>query len=114
MKSLGYIILGIIIAIIGVWAYNVFHPSPLPDHDKVIIDSLEHNIILNNQKIDSLNGKVIFFQDQIIDLNTRIDKNNIKLNNVIKFYNEKITAVDTFSNDELLKFFTDRYNPKTR
>jgi peptidoglycan hydrolase CwlO-like protein len=66
------------------------------------IDSI-HN--LNNEltiKIDTLNT-------QIVQLDQELDLKDNKINNLKHEINTKVDAVDSFSDDELERFFTDRY-----
>jgi peptidoglycan hydrolase CwlO-like protein len=66
------------------------------------VDSI-HN--LNNEltiKIDTLNT-------QIVQLDQELDLKDNKINNLKHEINTKVDAVDSFSDDELERFFTDRY-----
>ena len=77
---------------------------------KKSIDSLNTNIINLEKKQDSLNLKINDFNQEISD----IDKNITNIQNqktIIKeFYHEKIISVDTFSLNDIDRFFTERYH----
>jgi peptidoglycan hydrolase CwlO-like protein len=66
------------------------------------VDSLHH---LNDEltfKIDTLNN-------QITQLDQELDLKDNKINNLKYEINTKVDAVDYFNDDELERFFTDRY-----
>jgi hypothetical protein len=63
---------------------------------QLVRDSLKYEVSVANSKIDSLNNS--------------ISSRNKELNKLRKKYNETIASIDGMSNDELSKFFTDRYN----
>lgn len=66
------------------------------------VDSLHH---LNDEltfKIDTLNN-------QITQLDQELDLKDNKINNLKYEINTKVDAVDSFNDDELERFFTDRY-----
>ena len=66
------------------------------------VDSLHH---INDKlvyKIDTLN-------QQIVKLDKEIDKQDKKIVTLKYKVNEKVNSVDSFSNDELTRFFTERY-----
>ncbi len=68
------------------------------------------------QKVDSLHGindeltfKIDTLNNQIIKLDKEIDVQDNRIRTLKWKVNEKVIAVDTFSNTELYKFFTERY-----
>ena len=66
------------------------------------VDSLHH---INDEltfKIDTLNG-------QITKLDKQIDIKDNRINSLKYEINTKVNAVDDFNDDELEKFFTERY-----
>jgi peptidoglycan hydrolase CwlO-like protein len=66
------------------------------------VDSLHH---LNDEltfKIDTLNS-------QITQLDQELDLKDNKINNLKYEINTKVDAVDSFDDDELERFFTNRY-----
>jgi|TARA_B100000282_G_C31455044_1_gene364216 peptidoglycan hydrolase CwlO-like protein len=68
------------------------------------VDSL-HNINDNlTFKIDTLNG-------QILNLDKQINLKNNRINNLKYEISTKVDAVDNFNDDELERFFTERYGP---
>jgi len=66
------------------------------------VDSLHH---INDDlvyKIDTLN-------QEIVKLDSEIESQDKKIVTLKYRVNEKVNSVDNFNDDELLKFFTDRY-----
>ena len=66
------------------------------------VDSLHH---INDKlvyKIDTLN-------QQIVKLDKEIDKQDKKIVTLKYKVNEKVNSVDNFNDDELTRFFTERY-----
>ena len=66
------------------------------------VDSLHH---INDDlvfKIDTLNQEIVKLDSEIESQDKKIVTLNIKVN-------EKVNSVDNFNDDELLKFFTERY-----
>tara|TARA_Y100000385_G_scaffold269922_1_gene308458 strand:+ start:67 stop:450 length:384 start_codon:yes stop_codon:yes gene_type:complete len=73
-------------------------------------------IVALEQKVDSLhhmNDKLTFKIDtlnvQISKLDKQIGLKDNRIKNLKWKVNEKVNAVDSFNNDELTKFFTNRY-----
>jgi uncharacterized protein YycO len=66
------------------------------------IDSLKTEIVKSDIIIDSLNKEIMILDSTNIILGEKIIYIKQQLN-------EKINDVDNFTNDELSKFFTDRY-----
>jgi peptidoglycan hydrolase CwlO-like protein len=68
-------------------------------------------------KIDSLSNENSGLKLQVIDLNKdihilngKLNTNSKEINNLKKDIDEKIKNVDTYSYDQLLLFFSNRYN----
>ena len=109
-KNIFSIICILIIAILFYKLYFAFqNESYLEDYNNKIkvleskVDSL-HSINSGlNCKIDTLN-------QQVDKLDLQIGLKNSRISNLKYRINEKINTVDSFSNSELEKFFTDRYN----
>jgi cell division protein FtsL len=66
------------------------------------VDSLHHINDGLTFKIDTLNG-------QIIKLDQQIDLKDNRIRTLKWKVNEKVNAVDSFNDDELERFFTERY-----
>ena len=66
------------------------------------VDSLHHINDRLTFKIDTLNG-------QIIKLDQQIDLKDNRIRTLKWKVNEKVNAVDSFNDDELERFFTERY-----
>ena len=69
------------------------------------------------QKVDSLHGindeltfKIDTLNTQLNSLDKEIDIKNKRISNLRYEINTKINAVDDFNDDELEKFFTERYS----
>ena len=86
-----------------------------PDDEKYVND---YNNKINNlkQRIDSLHHindeltfKIDTLNSQITQLDQELDLKDNKINNLKYEINTKVDAVDSFNDDELEKFFTDRY-----
>lgn len=101
----------IITVLLGIMGYILFIQTT-PDYVKEYEDKIE----VLDKKVDSilgLNGSLI---ENIKNLNNQIDSLDIKIISktgeilrLKKKTNEKVTAVDNFNDDELIKFFTERY-----
>lgn len=109
-KNILSIICILIIAILFYKLYFAFqNESYIEDYNNKIkvleskVDSL-HSINSGlNCKIDTLN-------QQVDKLDLQIGLKNSRISNLKYRINEKVNTVDSFSNSELEKFFTDRYN----
>ena len=103
----------ICILIIAILFYKLYttsqNESYLEDYNNKIkvleskVDSLHSVNIGLNCKIDTLN-------QQVNKLDLQIGLRNSRISNLKYRINEKVNTVDAFSNSELEKFFTDRYN----
>jgi peptidoglycan hydrolase CwlO-like protein len=101
----------IAVLILIAWLVYIFsykQPDYIDNHDSKIkvldlkVDSLykaNEGLIL---KIDSLNN-------QINNLDHQIGLKDNRIKTLKKITNEKVNAVDSFNNDELERFFTERY-----
>ena len=84
--------------------------------DEDYVSDYDLKIEVLNQKIDSLhhiNDELTFKIDtlntQIVKLDQEIDLKDNRINNLRYEVNTKVDAVDSFDDDELEKFFTERY-----
>ena len=82
----------------------------------VDIDSYKMEINLLQQKIDSISNQNISLKLEADSLNTKLSEYDIKIGNLnakidyIKYETkQKIDAVDSFGDDELERFFAERY-----
>jgi len=83
------------------------------------VDKYNNQIQNLEQKVDSLHHLNVGLSFKISTLNTKIHKldqeldlKNNKINNLRYEIRVKVDAVDTFSNSELERFFTERYKTK--
>ena len=73
------------------------------------IDALEQKVDSLHSENDELTFKIDTLNVQINKLDQELDFKNQKINNLKYEINTKISAVDDFNDDELEKFFTERY-----
>ena len=80
------------------------------------VESYQEQINALNSKIDSLHSinddltyKIDTLNTQIITLDKEINVQDNRIQTLKWKINEKVTAVDNFNNDELYKFFSERY-----
>jgi peptidoglycan hydrolase CwlO-like protein len=88
----------------------------LLDKDEVYVDQYQDQINALNSKIDSLhtiNDDLVFkidtLNNKIVTLDNEINKQDKQIFTLKKKTNEKIKRVDLFNDDELERFFTERY-----
>tara|TARA_B100000780_G_scaffold277044_1_gene246886 strand:+ start:55 stop:438 length:384 start_codon:yes stop_codon:yes gene_type:complete len=84
--------------------------------DEKYVEDFSIKISALESKVDSLhniNDNLIFKIDtlnqQIVKLDNEIDKQDKKIITLKYKVNEKVNSVDSFNDDELTKFFTERY-----
>ena len=91
-----------------VYIFSYKQPDYIDDHNSKIeildlkVDSLHKVNEGLTLKIDSLNN-------QINNLDRQIGLKDNRIKTLKKITNEKVNAVDSFNNDELERFFTERY-----
>jgi peptidoglycan hydrolase CwlO-like protein len=73
------------------------------------IENLEQKIDSIHNLNDELTIKIDTLNTQIVQLDQELDLKDNKINNLKHEINTKVDAVDSFSDDELERFFTDRY-----
>jgi len=83
---------------------------------EVDVKSYEVKIQLLEEKIDSINSqnKALKLEAdslnvRLVEYDTRINKLNTKIYVIKQETNKKLDAVDSFGDDELERFFADRY-----
>ena len=84
--------------------------------DEEYVEDFSSKITALESKVDSLhsiNDNLVFKIDtlnqQIVKLDTEIDKQDKKIITLKYKVNEKVNSVDSFNDDELTRFFTERY-----
>ena len=84
--------------------------------DEEYVEDFSLKITALESKVDSLhsiNDNLVFKIDtlnqQIVKLDTEIDKQDKKIITLKYKVNEKVNSVDSFNDDELTRFFTERY-----
>lgn len=96
----------------GVVAYIIFSKSTID----VDIQAYQTQINLLEQKIDSIktqNSLLVkeadSLENRISEYDTKINSLNYKINVIKKETQQKLDSVDSFGDDELEKFFAERY-----
>ena len=100
-----------IILIVIAWVFYL-STSNQPDYSVKYVDKIK----TLNLKVDSLDNinrgltlKVDSLNKQVTIINHQIDLKDSKIKTLKNRTNTKVKAVDFFNDDELTKFFTDRY-----
>ena len=103
----------LLFAILGGFVAWMIWGQPKIDVD---VESYELKIQLLEKKVDSLNTKNTVLKLEADSLNTKISEYDVKINKlnsriyVIKKETEKkLSDVDSFGDDELERFFAERY-----
>jgi|TARA_R110000796_G_scaffold93523_1_gene198135 uncharacterized coiled-coil DUF342 family protein len=73
------------------------------------IEELSHKVDSLHNINDNLIFKIDTLSQQIVKLDKEIDKQDKKIFTLKYKVNEKVNTVDSFNDDELTRFFTDRY-----
>ena len=73
------------------------------------IKALEAKVDSLHSENESLNNNILELNLQITNLDNEIDLQDNKIYNLNIKTNEKVSSVDLFNDDELERFFTDRY-----
>tara|TARA_Y100000004_G_C8897806_1_gene404971 strand:+ start:561 stop:941 length:381 start_codon:yes stop_codon:yes gene_type:complete len=73
------------------------------------IDALEAKVDSLHHINDDLVFKIDTLNQEIVKLDSEIESQDKKIVTLKYKVNEKVNSVDNFNDDELLKFFTDRY-----
>lgn len=109
-KNIFSILSLVIVISLSCWLF--FSPE-----DTSYVEDYNNKIEVLELKIDSLhsvNGGLVIRIDtlnqEISKLDSQIGLKDSKINTLKNIINEKVTAVDTFSNSELEMFFANRYN----
>ena len=103
----------ICILIIAILFYKLYTTS----QNESYVEDYNNKIKVLESKVDSLhsvniglNCKIDTLNQQVNKLDLQIGLRNSRISNLKYRINEKVNTVDAFSNSELEKFFTDRYN----
>lgn len=108
-----YLIILIIGLTAGIYIISAFNSSK---NDVVINllkkrqDSLTLVLKENNKKLLIQDIKISNFENKINKVDSQYVIYESKINKLTKYANQKIKAVDTFSNDSLYKSLTNRYS----
>lgn len=88
-----------------------------PFESKVDLKKYEDKILALEQKVDSLHSENVLLETEADSLEQQLELNDVaisRLNRKIKVIKyetkQKLDAVDFFGDDELERFFADRYN----
>jgi peptidoglycan hydrolase CwlO-like protein len=108
LKQIISILIILVILVIGYYYWTTSQPDYIKQYQKTIdsaqhnIDSLKLEIVKSDELIDSMNH-------QLFVLDEKNDSLKNKIKNIKKQTNEKTDAVVKLNNVELEHFFTDRY-----
>lgn len=105
---LGSIILFLFFIIVYIFINQIDLKSEIIKNNYKIEELTKENQTLTQKNLD-IEKKFTTFENNINDIYNKIDKNNIKINNIKKITNEKVLNVDSYSINELEEFFTKRY-----
>jgi len=104
----------IFLIIISILAYRVFFTSTtvttMNDSDKSKIDSLTTVIIKIQKQQKTIENNIENVNNEIEIIDDNISKIKKDRNKTRKKYNEEITRVDSYTEPELDRFFSNRYN----
>ena len=101
---------GIIFILLSALVYFVFLGDEKYVEDyNIKIDALEAKVDSLHHINDDLVFKIDTLNQQIVKLDTEIDKQDKKIVTLKYKVNEKVNSVDSFNDDELTRFFTERY-----
>lgn len=106
-----FISYGLNVIFLSIIIYFIFIDNPdYVDHFQKKIDVLEITNDSLRKVNDSLDLTIQSKKDSILILDSSLKEKDIEIYDLIIKTNEKVNNVDSFSNDELQRFFTERYN----
>ena len=73
------------------------------------IDTLEAKLERNDKLKEEYAKSISLLSDSVIILNKKIKRNNKKLSTLQEEYDEKISAIDSFTDDDITRYFAERY-----
>lgn len=73
------------------------------------IDTLESRLEYNEKLKEEYARSISLLSDSVITLNKQIKRNNRKLSTLQEEYDEKISAIDAFTDDDITRYFAERY-----
>lgn len=102
------VIVAILFIIISLWSKMDINPDTVEKNERTI-DSLtsviadyELNQVKYDMKIDDLSDSLSILKD-------KMTQDSIKIINLKKKLNEKLTSISNFTDADITKFWTDRY-----
>jgi hypothetical protein len=106
-KQIKWALLALFACLFLVW---IFTKKPtISDESRQTIDSLENVIKLKNDSFNQVQVKIDSLGIEYILLENEKQSNKDKITYINNYYNEKIDAIDSYTNDSLQQFFTNRY-----
>lgn len=84
--------------------------NELSESDKSKIDTISKLIEDDKSKIQNVDSLLIGLDHKIDSLNNKISELEEKKTIIREVYYEKVNNISEFNDDELYRFFTDRYN----
>jgi len=116
-NSKGILILNPILLYCIIFLLSIFIIGGWLNYKPFDSTQIENQLRINEKKIDSLNNISFIEKQEIVNLrqdinllNNKLNNNSKEINKLKQETNEQIKNVDTYSYDQLIKFFTDRYN----
>lgn len=73
------------------------------------IENLKKQLSERDNKLDSINVKIDSFPANKKRLDSLLNDKDLKIEELIQRYNEKINNIDNYSNGDIRSFFTNRY-----
>lgn len=106
-KFLAYAALGLFLFY---WIIFILTPKvEMSAESKQAIDSLNTHIQVIEEAQKELDSKIEEYGEEINQVENRITEIKSQKTTIKEIYNEKITAVNNYSDSELDSFFTERY-----
>tara|TARA_B100000282_G_C31715273_1_gene483192 strand:+ start:1211 stop:1594 length:384 start_codon:yes stop_codon:yes gene_type:complete len=107
-ERFSYIALIVVLISILVW-FAFSGNEEYVDAYNAQIEALEKKVDSLHSENNELTFKIDTLNTQITQLDQQLDFKNNRINNLKNEINSKVNAVDDFNNDELKRFFTERY-----
>lgn len=107
-----YQLILILVLLVALTFSVITRPSPDSVNEYVInnqIDTLEAKLERNKKLKEEYAKSISLLSDSVIVLSKQIKRNNRKLSTLQNEYNEKIIAVEAFTDDDITRYFAERY-----
>lgn len=102
-----------IIIIVILSGYIIYNLTMRDDHYIEVyenqIKDLEEKLVNISKQNEVLDKKLVIYNDSIKVINKQLGDVNTDINHLNKKTNEKVTAVNSYTNNDITRFFTERY-----